>query len=143
MASSVFSGLQRLPPLVLVVFPVLRVLRVLLVLAPSTGCAGGPLSEAVAADQVTSELCAHAVRCDDVGAGGRTFASLATCLAEQATAARAQWGAPGTCTTVETPALDGCLLTIRTSSCAGPSDLGEVWLGACAASKICPPASAQ
>ena len=106
-------------------------------LCVQAGCAGGPLGEPVAEQQVTSELCAQAARCDDIGSGGRSYPSLAGCLGRQAALVQAKWGAPGACPAIENRALDDCLTAIRSTSCGGETGLGALWLGACAPTRIC------
>jgi hypothetical protein len=106
-------------------------------LGVQAGCAGGPLGEPVAEQQVTSELCAHAARCDDIGSGGRSYPSLAGCLGREAALVQTEWGALGTCLAIETRALDDCLTAIRSTSCGGETGLGDLWIGVCAPTRIC------
>lgn len=100
------------------------------------GCAGGPIGPPVARDQVTHELCAQATRCDDIGAGGRSYPSVEACLGAQASAIETRWP-PAACTGIETRALDDCLTSIRSTACSGGTALTELWLGVCAASNVC------
>jgi hypothetical protein len=106
-------------------------------LSVQAGCDGGPLGEPVAEQQVTSELCAQAARCDDIGSGGRSYPSLAGCLGREATLVQAKWGPPFVCLAIETSALDGCLTAIRSTSCGAETALGDLWLGACGLTRIC------
>jgi hypothetical protein len=110
---------------------------VLAQLVVQAGCAGGPLGEPVAAQQVTSELCAHAARCDDIGSGGRSYPSLGSCLGREAALVQTEWGAPGACPGIETGALDDCLAAIRSTSCGGETGIGDLWLGTCSSKRIC------
>jgi hypothetical protein len=112
------------------------VLGGILVAAP--GCTGGPVSRPVARDQVASELCAHAARCDDIGPGGRAFASLDACLSLQSSAVEDRW-LPDPCVTIETQALDACLTALRATDCAVGDATGAPWLEACGANHVCGP----
>jgi len=106
-------------------------------LGVQAGCAGGPLGEPVAAQQVTSELCAHAARCDDIGSGGRSYPSLGSCLGREAALVQTEWGSPGACPGIEAGALDDCLAAIRSTSCGGEPAIGNLWLDTCSPTRIC------